>query len=301
MNIHFENVNLNSSSGPNSFANKLLKYLPMAGASANPDKKPDAHLCFIETTRAKFDKPMFQRLDGIYFNTASDYNLQNKNIKRTYDMADGVIFQSEFNKKLINKYFGEHPNSIIIHNGADLTTIKSVPVLQLDRYENLWSCAASWRPHKRLGENIKYFLDHSGEDDGLMVAGTVPKTEQIKSKKIHYVGNLTQNQLYSLYKKSKYFIHLAWLDHCPNVVVDARACGCQIICSSAGGTKEIAGKNAIIVKELDWDFKPVELYRPPKLDFNNKTDNIFESDYSMGYVAQKYFNFMRDLNEPVRI
>tara|TARA_R100001594_G_scaffold101296_1_gene135862 strand:- start:17 stop:922 length:906 start_codon:yes stop_codon:yes gene_type:complete len=301
LNIHFENVNLNSTSGPNSFANKLVRYFPTVGVAFNLAEKPDAHLCFIETAKLKFDKPMFQRLDGIYFNTASDYKLQNRNIKRTYDLADGVIFQSEFNKQLISKYFGTHSNSIVIHNGADLTTIKSAPVLQLDRYENLWSCAASWRPHKRLGENIKYFLEHSGDNDGLIVAGAVSKTEQIKSKKIHYVGNLTQNQLYSLYKKSKYFIHLAWLDHCPNVVVDARACGCQIICSSAGGTKEIAGKDATIIKEPDWDFEPVELYNPPKLDFSNKMDNIFESEYSMSYVAQKYFDFMRDLNEPVRI
>ena len=54
------------------------------------------------------------------------------------------------------------------------------------------------------------------------------------------------------------FIHLAWLDHCPNVVVDARAAACQIICSSAGGTKEIAGPSAIVIEEDEWDFEPVD-------------------------------------------
>ena len=62
-----------------------------------------------------------------------------------------------------------------------------------------------------------------------------------------------------MYKASKYFLHLAWLDHCPNVVVDAMACGCTVICSSAGGTKEIAGDNAIIIEENDWNYEPVHL------------------------------------------
>lgn len=292
MNIYFENVNLNSSSGPNSFANKLLKYLPMAGVSINPDKKPDAHLCFIETTRAKFDKPMFQRLDGIYFNTASDYNLQNKNIKRTYDMADGVIFQSQFNKLLITKYFGEHKNSIVIHNGADIKKIQETQELSLDRYENLWCCAASWRPHKRLNDNIRYFFEHSGPNDGMIIAGNVPVGDKIKDSKLHYVGALNQTQLYSLYKKCKYFVHLAWLDHCPNVVVDARACGCIIICSSAGGTKEIAGSNAIVIVEDEWDFEPIALYEPHRLDFTKKRAIGLDSILDMSIVSRLYKEYI---------
>jgi hypothetical protein len=61
---------------------------------------------------------------------------------------------------------------------------------------------------------------------------------------------------------------LALLDHCPNVVVEARASGCKIVCSSAGGTKEIAGPDSIVVGDVDWDWKPFELYKPPPLDFS---------------------------------
>ena len=68
----------------------------------------------------------------------------------------------------------------------------------------------------------------------------------------------------------KYFLHLSWLDHCPNVVVDARSCGCQVICSSTGGTKEIAGEDAIIIEEDEWNYEIVDLYDPPELDFSKK-------------------------------
>jgi len=291
MNIHLENVDLRSTSGPNHFASKLMKYLD---TTFDINKAPDARLCFIESYRSTFDNiPLFQRLDGIYFNTAQNYRIRNTNIKRTYDGADGAIFQSNFNKQLITKYFGEHKNSIVIHNGADIEYIDKVPHSfnsRLDKYENVWCCASSWRPHKRLSENMNYFLEHSSEKDCLVIAGE--KNEDIlKDDRIFYIGNTNILQLISLYKRSKYFIHLAWLDHCPNVVVDARASGCQIICSSAGGTKEIAGPNAIIIKEDEWDFEPVKLYEPPPMDFTKKIKNNYNSEYDMREVAKKYEDF----------
>jgi len=292
LNIHLENVNLDSNSGPNSFGKKLVKYMTKDKNQFDKSKEPDAHLCFIESFKKSYDKPMFQRLDGIYFNISQEYKIQNKNIKRTYDLADGVIFQSEFNKQLTFKYFGPHKNYTIIHNGADLETIKETPVLELNRYDNLWSCASSWRPHKRLDENIRYFLEHSGDNDGLMIAGDISLSERTKHDRIHYVGNLNQRQLFSLYKKSKYFIHLAWLDHCPNVVVDARSSGCQIICSSEGGTYEIAGSNAIVIQEAKWNYEPTLLYSPPKLDFTKKVSIGRDSDCDMTNVCKKYKNFM---------
>ena len=85
---------------------------------------------------------------------------------------------------------------------------------------------------------------------------------------------------------------MAWLDHCPNVVVDARAAGCKIVCSSAGGTREIAGADAIIVEEDEWNFEPVKLYEPPKLDFSRKTSNNWEVDINITTTAKKYKNFL---------
>jgi len=292
LNLVLENVNLNSNSGPNSFGQKLFKYMPSCGVAINNTPEPDAYLCFIESGRTTHNAPLFQRLDGIYFNSAFDYTAQNSNIKRTYESAAGVIFQSNFNKELTFKYFGPHNNYAIIHNGADLELINSVEKIKIDKYENIWSCASSWRPHKRLSENIRYFIEHAGPNDGLIVAGKVDN--KFEHERVHYVGELTTEKLFGLYKASKYFIHLAWLDHCPNVVVDAMASGCQIICSSAGGTKEIAGKNAIIIEEKTWDYSPVELYNPPPMDFSHKIQNTWHKNeqFDMNSVCQKYYNFI---------
>ena len=294
MNLHLENVNLQSTSGPNHFAAKLIKYMPSTGATCDPRTPPTVRLCFIESHDHSKTIPLFQRLDGIYFNLAQPYKVQNANIQRTYEAANGVIFQSAFNKELTTKYFGDHPNDTVIHNGADTEYIETVPPLeasQLERFEKVWACASSWRPHKRLAQNIQYFLEHSSEKDCLVIAGS--KEEKIfKNDRIFYVGNVGIPYLTALYKRADYFIHMAWLDHCPNVVVDARAADCHIICSSAGGTREIAGPDATVIEEDEWDFEPVYLYEPPSLDFSRKIKNPYNVSYNMDTVCHAYHNFI---------
>ena len=298
MKVYFENVNFRSLSGPNSFANKLAKYLLQSGVEiVDSVAESDKRLCFIETRDYGCKKPIIQRLDGIYFNLLQDYKAQNSNIQQTFKHSSAVVYQTSFNQKLINKFFGVHEKSVVIPNGADLKKIEAIPALvhtKLDKFKSIWSCASHWRPHKRLDDNIRYFLEHSSLDECLVVAGDTNKN-YVKNDRIFYIGSVSHEKLISLYKASKYFIHLSWLDHCPNVVVDARASGCQVICSSAGGTVEIAGENAIVIEEDEWDFKPVRLYDPPPLNFDKKVKNTHNSDYNMETVAAAYKNFMESV------
>ena len=321
MRVLFDNVNLSSDNGPNSFAKKLVHALHEQGHEVS-DKAPqgsgDIVLSFIETF-VNHEKPLVQRLDGIYFNNQFDYMHQNRNILNTYEKADGVIFQTSFNKDLITKYFGEHKNSIVIRNGAQIELLELVPLLDSFNIDstgekisfseiegNVWCCASNWRPHKRLWDNIKYYIENREENDVLIVAGrtkdNVAKAwgnhsrfhdKVLKREKIYFAQNMNYSTLLQLYKTSDKFIHLAWLDHCPNVVVDARAMGCQIICSDSGGTKEVAGDNAILIQEQnEWDFKPVKLYDPPALNFDKKIDNIYtQGSNDIRDVAKEYIEF----------
>ncbi len=296
MKILFDNADFSSSSGPNSFARRLAEELYKRGHAINESLNSDIQLSFIMATQST-GTPIIQRLDGIYFNSDQEWKILNEPIKKTYDLCSGVIFQSEFNKILSEKYFGKKSKTKVINNGTDLDLISSISPIshpEIDKFDNVWSCASSWRPHKRLKENVRYFLEHSGEKDCLVVAGSNPD-HVIKHDRIFYAGNLDWDVLVSLYKRSKYFIHLALMDHCPNVVVDARASGCKIVCSSSGGTKEIAGQNSVIVQDMQWDFEPFKLYEPPELDFSihhpapDKVKSIDIKD-----VADDYIKFFED-------
>ena len=294
MNIYLENVDSNSSSGPNSFGRKLIKYMSEIGHTFDKNIESDIALAFIQSSKETHNIPLVQRLDGIYFNTAQNYKVQNYFIEETYKKADGVIFQSNFNRDLTFEFFGPHDNYTIIHNGADVQEIEITEPLRLpSRFSEMWCCASSWRPHKRLDTNIRYFLEHTSDEACLLVAGKTQK--RINHPRVFYLGETDQNTLYRIYKTSDYFIHLAWLDHCPNVVVDARACGCKIVCSSSGGTKEIAGPDAIVIDEGEWNFEPVRLYEPPKMDFSKKINNEWNIDYNMFVVADKYCRFLQKI------
>ena len=157
MKLALENVDLSSSSGPNSFAKKIIPSLEEEGCELVDLQKAQVSLCFIESYK-KIDCPRVLRLDGIYFNTSQDYKNLNLNIKKTFNNSAGVVFQSEFNKRLITKFFGEKKNNTVIHNGADIERIERTPPMQNDKFNNIWCAASSWRPHKRLKENIRYFL-----------------------------------------------------------------------------------------------------------------------------------------------
>lgn len=294
MQIYFDNSNLNSNSGPNSFARKLFTQLAKMGhdCTVQPIKGTDVQLSFINI--CYHIAPTVLRLDGIWFNTAQDWKAANQPIKESYKKSNAVILQSEFNKELTEKYFGTHNNRYVINNGSDLSLMNKIKPLEHDifkDFDNVWCCASSWRPHKRLKENINYFLTHSDKNDCLIIAGNNPDY-QIKNSRIFYVGNLDQITLFSLYKRSKYFIHLAFLDHCPNVVVDARAAGCKIICSSSGGTKEVAGIDATVVKDIDWNFEPLKLYEPPELDLNSFISNDYYTNIDIENVASRYESAM---------
>lgn len=302
MKIFLDNINLSSNSGPNGFARKLYRELD----SKNHDlylslselkSRPDVQLSFIASSAMA--APIVQRLDGIYFNSEQDFENLNAPIEATYRIADAVIFQSKFNKFLTEHYFGKRDNAHVISNGTCLDVIEKIEPLEhelLDKFSNVWCCASSWRPHKRLSENIRYFLENAPEDDCLVVAGENPDFA-VGNERIIYCGNLSWPDLISLFKRASHFIHLAWLDHCPNVVIDARAAGCHIICSSSGGTPEICGKNSTVILEEVWDFKPTKLYSPPKMDFSKEVKVTFDSDIDIVNTAEEYMKVLREVTK----
>ena len=283
MRILFNNVNFDSRSGPNGFGLKLARQLIKTGHEI-VSRDSNIALNFIQGHVSNTKNVL--RLDGIWFNISQDWEKLNEPISKSYDLADSVIVQSEFNKELVSKYFGKRDNVHVVHNGTDLDSIEKIQPAKTghDRAKT-WLCASSWRPHKRLAENINYFQHAAGEKDVLFVAGSGDAAAAIdcKDPRVIYVGDLSWEHLVSLMKAASNFIHLAYLDHCPNVVVDARAAGCKIVCSDSGGTAEIAGIDAAVIKDASWDFAPTTLYEPPKLDMTNlgvsiqpKTNNIVD-------------------------
>jgi len=108
VNVCLENVNMQSNSGPNYFAQKLVKYMGLRGTTFESSLRYNVKLTFIESQGLQPTLPMVQRLDGIYFNANFDCDKMNYNIRKTYDAAKGVVFQTNFNNSI-----GSDPMTII--------------------------------------------------------------------------------------------------------------------------------------------------------------------------------------------
>jgi glycosyltransferase involved in cell wall biosynthesis len=293
VNIQFENVDFNSRSGPNGFGLKLARQFHKNGHDIS-GKNPDVRLSFIQSSN-NFN-PTVLRLDGIYFNSSQDWKRMNEPIKRSYDHADAIVVQSEFDKKLIFSFFGERDNVHVIHNGTDIDLISRIKPRNIDR-DKTWMCASSWRPHKRLDENIRLFQRLKNDGDHLLVAGknadVSPDTNIVG---VHFLGDLNWETMISCMKSSANFIHLSWLDHCPNVVVDAKAAGCRLHVSEAGGTVELASSSDLVYEDAAFNFEPVELYNPPSM-IPEKTRNVTDNNLSLSIVdcANVYSCVLKDI------
>ena len=270
MKILFDNVDLASTSGPNSFAAKLAFALRARGHTivsmigANQGTPFDVALAFIQHGVSQgFDKPIVARLGGMHYMNDPRLSWEQNNAGNftLYQMAEHVIFQNAWCKGLYSSviYPLDNSETTTISNGTDLIEIREIePERDHGCTGKLWVACSTWRPNKRLLENVRFFKKHRGPNDRLVIIGDTSQALDwkrvaaiIKDLDVAYIGSQPWRTQIAWMKAADYFIHLALNDANPNVVVDAAACGCDIICASSGGTHTIPAKHMKVVPEAD--------------------------------------------------
>lgn len=307
MKVLFTGVDFSSRSGPNTFAFRLADKLAKTGHTiADPDDY-DIALVFIEPSHKLLPgKPFVQRLDGIW-SKPDEFFWRNDGIRKVYENASAVIFQSEFNKAQITKWWGFPKQHQVIRNGIDLTVMKeSLPgfVKLRQQYQTMFVCSANWHPQKRLKENIRYYLaqrEKNHPNSCLIILGSNPDCE-IADPHVFYTGSLPHDQCLKLFVVADWMIHLAWGDHCPNSVVESLSQGTPVICSEVGGTKEIVRSNGIILAEKNpYEFSLADYDHPPDLpdDFGGLSPlpklTIDPSYLDIDDVADRYASYFETL------
>ncbi len=300
MNIHFSNVNFSSNSGPNSFASRLANELSLKGYKIVTEKEAyDTFLVFIEpASKPKPGCRIVHRLDGIWFKP-EQFKSHNTGIKWAYDNSDHVIWQSHFDKSMTQAHWGEKDGSVI-HNGIEIKKVDVVipEILNIrNTYKHMFVCSANWHRQKRLKENIEMFfsLKKKYPSSCLVVMGSKPDCP-VSHDDIFYTGSIPHNICLQMFSAADWMIHLAWLDHCPNVVVEALSQNCPVICTDSGGTKEIVKSNGIVIEENNpYEYELTDYDNPydlvvPSLELSNlKVDNSY---LDIKKVAQKYIRVL---------
>jgi glycosyltransferase involved in cell wall biosynthesis len=309
MKIHFDNVNLLSQTGPNTFATRLSNEFARLGHEifTGSGGSADISLVFISASGNRLAKKVVQRLDGIWF-SPDDFHRRNLEIKKQYSTADHVIWQSNFDREMITKWWGDPVAGSVISNGSSKTYKKSQVIEKQiaeirNKYNTIFVSSANWHPQKRLNDNIRIFTKfrkyYTNSCLFILGAGAPPTTD----KHIFNVGNQPHDVCFQLFESSDWMIHSAWLDHCPNSVVEALSCDLPVICSSDGGTKEIVGDYGIILNEtVPYDFQLAFYDNPPLIDVDqivsalpNRAMLGIHPDLSIEKCAADYLSVFRKI------
>lgn len=272
-----------SGGGPSIFLKRLRKSIAMQKL-ARPtffiDPFSDINI-YANVTRNPWRKPYVMRVDGIYFDKArseAERNTLNKPIFWGFDNARGVVFQSSFDAKLIASVHGapKVPHEII-PNGVDLEEFSPRGqdmrgLLGATQDELIFLASAKWRAHKRLDSIINVFLAFKKTHDQpcrLLILGHIDHPLSVDDPSIQIVGHVSPDKLAPWYRTADVFLFFSWLDHCPNTVVEALACGLPVVCTNQGGTRELiklTGGGEVAEADAPFPFEPVALYSPPEPD-----------------------------------
>lgn len=343
--------------GPKVFMSRLKEELINQGIYDNENFDKWLNLSFREVpefVKKKENCEIIVRFDGVWndslipnfrYMPSIKNNLDliffkriNKVILKNYEIADKVIYQSEFSKftienLLFNRFKVKNQNkeSIIIYNGVDLEKFK--PMKELRNRDNFPNILISHRliPFKRAHQsveiieklkdiypNLKVHVVGSGIKNPYYF-NTDSKEHFIKEVKkrglekyYEFYGHIEPNELPKFYNKCDFMLNLSYADPCPNVVVEAIACGLPVIAPNTGGIPELVKLQDLIVEENInmQNYQPRFIYRDlpmvkadkyvdkiikviNKLDFySEEMRKIAVENYDLSKVAKEYVDFI---------
>jgi glycosyltransferase involved in cell wall biosynthesis len=170
--------------------------------------------------------------------------------------ADHVIFQSEFCRKAAARFLGEwEAPSEILHNAVDTRVFApgerppGGPLILLGGDQT-----ATYRLETALRTLVEL------SDARLLVTGTVLEDgrgladELGLADRVLFTGRYAQRDAVGIYRRAHLLLHPKVNDPCPNVVLEALACGLPVVHSASGGTPELVGEAGIgVPSDTTWD------------------------------------------------
>ena len=255
--------------GKGKFAIRLGTEFEKMGIEVTSDTeaKSDIALHFGKMLCTPNAKKQIVRMGPAHVDTNQDYKKLNKRKAEAIRKADGVVYQSQFSKRMCDKFLGEAKcPTAVIFNGADPEFYEKLPYAT-GRKWNFLVATRTFTKQKRLKYVIKAFKQAAITDSCLWIAGKVEKKEMHDD--IKYLGLLSDEALGSYHKSSHCFINICYADACSNAVAEALVSvsegGKLVICCSQSGNEEMLGSHHAVINDKPWDFKPISKWPKPNV------------------------------------
>lgn len=222
---------------------RMLPYWKAWGHDVSDSPKGcNIHLANVRIG-SKTNLPVILRLDSIYYDSATNYNARNIEISNSHCIADGIIYQSNYSKMLIERLLRPRkPDTKIsvIANGIDPEWIGE----PIEHSGINITITGKHRRHKRLKEIIELFLDYNKlyPDSKLHIFGMLYDNVKLIHKNIVYYGQVPRSAMMDVFRITDFSIHLSKRDSFPNSVVEYIGAGIPVITTNnCGGATEACG------------------------------------------------------------
>jgi glycosyltransferase involved in cell wall biosynthesis len=177
--------------------------------------------------------------------------------RRLLDAATHVLYQSVFCKETADRFLGPPPRTWeVLHNAVDTTTFRPRPappagppvvLLAGDQFQ-------TYRIPTAL-RAIALLPDARLVITGSLAGGGAELIDELGLRdRVELVGRYAQRDAPALVARAHVLLHPKVNDPCPNVVLEALACGVPVVYAASGGTVELVGDGGIgVASETTWE------------------------------------------------
>jgi len=228
-------------------------------------------------------RSVIQRLDGVFYDPEkSDYDVtRNAQLKTVYhQLADKIIFQSEYSKQQCEHYLGKTTDSVssrIILNGTDLSLFHPQVVHPPIAGRSIrFITSGNFRDTEMLEPIIKALDRLTGQFQfTLTVVGPITcdlNPELAARPYLVMLGKCDRQELARYLRQSDIFMFSFLNPNCPNSVIEATASGLPVVSFQSGAMPELCDFNQELLAEVR-SLHPVIQRRS---EIENGTDALLE-------------------------
>ncbi len=206
------------------------------GAYRAPGKMVDAG--FIADVREKCGIKIILRLDGLrsHYNPFDKSGMDDLQMNLV-DIADYIVFQSNFSLNLFKLAGYSKNNYTVIYNGVDNSVFNPLGSAEWDGHSKLNLIYASWsanrlKCHREVAEVS--LLDNLN----VVFVGNWPKG--LDRKNVSVIPPKSHKKLAWFLKSAHIFFFPSENESCPNILLEAVSCGLPVLYKDSGANSEIA-------------------------------------------------------------
>jgi glycosyltransferase involved in cell wall biosynthesis len=217
------------------------------------------------------DKKFVHRVDGTFGREGRPH--REAGMLALNRKSDITVFQSHHNRNtMLVLGYRDGP---VIHNGVDLEYINAVPGNPKNKVFTVMTACRSAAAFKQ-----NYLINTLADIPGIQVLFAGRNFGY--NDKVKFLGDLDLKNLIAMMKSCDLFFHPAVNDSCPNVVLEAMACGLPVLYSGTGGTVEII------------DGFGYKMSGNLRRDIEYIRNNMFAPRVILGWAKQYDINFIAD-------